>query len=107
MVRRIIHEMDFQTSLVGKRCHAVDKPRPSGMHVGFLRVAKNNHGKPRHDFQNAYRLELCFGVHIMVVRLRRINATRFHFPGKIADGDLGLDVDRNPQGLGGWHRLLC
>jgi hypothetical protein len=28
-------------------------------------------------------------------------AASFPLPGKIADGDLGLDVDRNPQGFGG------
>ena len=46
------------------------------------------------------RQELYFGVYDMVVRLRRINAARFLLTGKIADGNLGLDVDRNPQGFG-------
>ena len=36
----------------------------------------------------------------MVVRLQRITAARFLLTGKMADGNLGLDVDRNPQGFG-------
>ena len=33
LVWRIIHEMDFQDSLVGKFRHAFDKPRPKGGHA--------------------------------------------------------------------------
>jgi hypothetical protein len=51
-------------------------------------------------FKMSLRHELCLCAHIMVDRLRPIDAARFIFSGKIADEDIGLGGDLNLQGFG-------